>query len=499
MTTDSLDLDRNLAAETLGHAVDRLREAEVALPTFAQLADPTTIPASVRVALRDIDPDEPHPLNLFRVHWHNDGSRRGITEVPEHVVLTRELTGVDAPIVVALGDRFPMINAHKVLAAYGCLVPRLVAGEFDPASQRAVWPSTGNYCRGGVAISRLLGCRGVAVLPEGMSQERFDWLDHWVTEPADVIKTPGTERNVKEIYDRCHELELDPDNVILNQFAEFGNHTVHYHVTGAAMSHVFESLRKQTPGLKLHSFISATGSAGTIGAGDYLKDHHGSLVVAVEAAECPTMLANGFGEHNIQGIGDKHIPLIHNVMNTDVAVAVSDRATDRVGLLFGTSTGRDLLRRRGVPEAILNALPSLGLSSICNILAAIKVAKQFDLGPNDVIVTVATDGAAMYDSERTLAEAKFFPDGFDTVGASEIYGEHLLGAATDLVRELTYEERVRIFNLGYFTWVEQQGVPIEDFQARRHQAFWEAQRARATGWDELIGEVNDRTGVLAKL
>jgi cysteine synthase len=499
MTANSVDLERNLAAETVNRVVDRLREAEVALPTFAQLADPATIPMNVRIALRDVDPDAPHPLNLFRVHWHNDASRRELTDVPEHIVLTSELTGVDAQIVVAFGDRFPMINAHKVLAAYGCLVPRLVAGEFDPTSQRAVWPSTGNYCRGGVAISRLLGCRGVAVLPEGMSQERFDWLDKWVTEPADVIKTPGTESNVKEIYDRCHELELDEDNVILNQFAEFGNHTVHYQVTGAAMSRVFSSLREQTPGLKLHSFVSATGSAGTIGAGDYLKEHHGSLVVAVEAAECPTMLANGFGEHNIQGIGDKHIPLIHNVMNTDVAVAISDRATDRVGLLFGSPTGRELLRKRGVPEAILDALPSFGLSSICNVLAAIKVAKQFNLGANDVIVTVATDGAAMYDSERSMAEARFFPDGFDAVGASEIVGEHLLGAATDLVRELTYEERVRIFNLGYFTWVEQQGVPIEEFNARRHQAFWEAQRARATAWDDLIGEVNERTGVLEKL
>jgi cysteine synthase A len=499
MTTESLDREPKLAAENLTHTVERLREAEVALPTFAQLADPTTIPARVRVALRDIDPDAPHPLNLFRVHWHNDASRRGFTEVPDHVVLPRELTGVAAPIVVALGDRFPLIHAHKVLAAYGCLVPRLVAGEFDPVRQRAVWPSTGNYCRGGVAISHLLGCRGVAVLPEGMSQERFDWLEHWVGDPTDVIRTPGTESNVKEIYDRCHELELDPANLILNQFSEFGNHIVHYLVTGAALDKVFVSLREQSPDLKLHSFVSATGSAGTIGAGDYLKEQHGSLIVAVEAAECPTMLANGFGQHNIQGIGDKHIPLIHNVMNTDVALAVSDRATDRVGLLFGTSTGRDLLRRRGVADAVLNALPSLGLSSICNVLAAIKVAKQFDLGPDDAIVTVATDGASMYDSERAIAADRYFPDGFDTVGAAEIFGEHLLGAATDLLHELTYEERSRIFNLGYFTWVEQQGVPIEEFEARRRQSYWAAQRARAAGWDALIDEVNERTGVLERL
>ncbi|MGZ4340126.1 MAG: pyridoxal-phosphate dependent enzyme [Gaiellaceae bacterium] len=490
MTTPTLERD---------HVVDRLRENEVLLPTFAELADPTRIPARVRDALATVDPDAPHPLNLFRVHWHNDATRMGFTAVPEHVVLPRELTGVDATIVVAFGDRFPMIGAHKVLAAYGCLAPRLVGGDFDPTVHRAIWPSTGNYCRGGVAISRLLGCRGVAVLPEGMSQERFDWLARWMVDPEDVIRTPGTESNVKEIYDRCHELELDEENVILNQFAEFGNHVVHYLATGAALERVFEHLREREPGLRLHSFVSATGSAGTIGAGDYLKERHGSLVVAVEAAECPTMLSNGFGEHNIQGIGDKHIPLIHNVLNTDVAVAVSDRATDRVGLLFGSDVGREHLHRRGVADTILEALPSLGLSSICNVLAAIKVAKQFRLGAGDVIATVATDGAAMYASERRLAEAKYFDGAFDGLGAAEVYGEHLLGAATDLTRELTFEERTRIFNLGYYTWVEQQGVPIADFEARRSQAFWAAERARAAHWDELIADVNERTGVLETL
>ncbi len=495
MTTHSLDLERSVDAETLSRAVDRLREAGVALPTFAQLADPQTIPAAVREALRAVGPDEPHPLNLFRVHWQNDAARTGFAAVPEHVVLTRELTGVDAPIVVALGDRFPLIRAHKVLAAYGCLAPRLVTGAFDPTSDRAVWPSTGNYCRGGVAISRLLGCRGVAVLPEGMSRERFDWLEGWVSAPEDVIRTPGTESNVKEIYDRCHELELDPDNVILNQFSEFGNYMVHYHATGAALERVHAALG----GPRLRAFVSATGSAGTIGAGDYLKERHGSLIVAAEALECPTLLENGFGEHNIQGIGDKHVPLIHNVMNTDVVVAVSDRATDRLGLLFGTHTGRDYLRRRGVHAQILDALPSLGLSSICNVLGAIKVAKHFGYGENDAVLTVATDGAAMYGSEREIAERKFFADGFDELGAAEVFGEHLLGAATDHLRELTHEERTRLFNLGYFTWVEQQGVSLEDFVARRDQRFWAAEQAKAAVWDELISEVNERTGVLERL
>ncbi|HKB93585.1 MAG TPA: pyridoxal-phosphate dependent enzyme [Gaiellaceae bacterium] len=482
-------------SEVLERTAGRFREAGIALPRFAELAEPTLVPERIRARLSSVGPDEKHPLNLYRVHWFNDAARTGLVPVPDHVVLPPELTGVQARIVVALGDRFPMIGAHKVLAAYGCLAPRLVSGEFDPTRDRAVWPSTGNYCRGGVAISRLMGCHGVAVLPEGMSQERFTWLENWVVQPDDIIRTPGVESNVKEIYDRCHELELDPANVIFNQFAEFGNYIVHYLATGSALARLADSLQ-----LNVHSFVSATGSAGTIGAGDYLKERYGAKIVAAEALECPTMLENGFGEHNIQGIGDKHIPLIHNVMNTDVVVAISDRATDRLGLLFGTELGREhLARRRHVADAVLEQLPSLGLSSICNVLGAIKVAKHFDLGPDDAILTVATDGAAMYHSERDIAATKFFAGEFDELGAAEVYGEHLLGATTDNMRELTHEERTRIFNLGYYTWVEQQGVSIEDFQVRRDQAFWKAERDRVEGWDSLIDELNARSGVLETL
>ncbi|HEY6030598.1 MAG TPA: hypothetical protein VIU44_08545, partial [Gaiellaceae bacterium] len=251
------------------------------------------------------------------------------------------------------------------------------------------------------------------------------------------------------------------------------------------------------PSLRLRAFVSATGSAGTIAAGDYLKERYGSLIVACEALECPTMLYNGFGEHNIQGIGDKHIPFIHNVLSTDVALAVSDRATDRLGLLFGTETGRGhLANRRGVRDDVLDGLQHLGLSSICNVLGAIKTAKHFGLGEEDVIVTVATDGAAMYASERDLAERKYFADGFDQIAAAEVYGEHLLGATTDNLRELTWEERQRVFNLGYYTWVEQQGFSVEEFQARRDPAFWTGMRSIVADWDGLIEEFNAKTGVL---
>ncbi|HEY7432183.1 MAG TPA: hypothetical protein VH641_15775, partial [Streptosporangiaceae bacterium] len=248
----SLGLERHIADEGVyQNTVERFRQARILLPTFAQLARPQTIPAPVRRALADVKPDEAQPLNLFRVHWYNDSHRTGLASTPVHVVLPRELTGVDAQIVVALGDVFPMINAHKVLAAYGCLAPRVITGQFDPTGHRAVWPSTGNYCRGGVAISRLMGCRGVAVLPEGMSRERFAWLEEWVADQADIIKTPGTESNVKEIYDKCAELAADPANVIFNQFSEFGNHLVHYLCTESALATVFESLTEATPELRL--------------------------------------------------------------------------------------------------------------------------------------------------------------------------------------------------------------------------------------------------------
>jgi len=496
-----LGLERSVVdAGVYERTVARFREAKVALPTLAQLRDPATIPAAIRARLADVDPDAPHPLNLFRVHWYNDASRRGLAAVPEHLELPSALTGVSARIVLALGNRFPMINAHKVLAAYGCLVPRVVTGQFDPTRHRAVWPSTGNYCRGGVAISRILGCRGVAVLPENMSRERFDWLDRWVAAPEDVVKTPGSESNVKEIYDTCAALDRDPANIIFNQFCEFGNYVIHRTCTGAALEKVYRAVSAGQRGSRLAAFVSASGSAGTLAAGDHLKAALGARIAAVEALECPTLLANGFGEHNIQGIGDKHVPYIHNVMNTDLVVGVSDRATDTLLVLFNTEEGRRyLVERRGLDPHLVARLGDLGLSSICNLVAAVKIARQLDLGPDDVIVTVATDGTAMYGSELSKLTAKHFGGRFDAVSAGETWGRGLAAAASDHVLELTHAERKRIFNLGYFTWVEQQGVSLEEFNMRARQAFWDGLLELVPAWDAMIDAFNVRSGATAAL
>jgi cysteine synthase len=474
-----------------GRAVDWMRARGIRLPTFAELAEPQAIEAGLAARIGAVGPADLDPLNLFRIHWYNTPGG-GVAAVPAHLVLGPELTGVDSPIVVLLGDRFPMIGAHKVLPAYACLAARLASGQFDPASDRAIWPSTGNYCRGGVAVSRLLDCRGVAVLPEGMSRERFAWLEAWVTDPADIIRTPGSESNVKEIYDACRELAAQPGAVVLNQFSEFANYLAHFQATGRAASLTFQELQRRHPAAQLRAFVAASGSSGTLAAGDYLKQVHGSATAVVEALECPTLLRNGFGEHNIQGIGDKHVPLIHNVMNMDYVVGISDEATDDLNVILNSEQGHAYLRdRQAVDDALLNGLRSFGLSSICNVLASIRLARHAGWGRDDVIVTVATDGARMYDSERTKRSAEAFGGGLDDQAVARGFGRHL---GSGEVLELTQVDRERIFNLGYYTWVEQQGTPLDFFVARRDQAFWAEVQAGGALLDGMIAAFNRDAG-----
>jgi len=345
-----------------------------------------------------------------------------------------------------------------------------------------------------VAVSRIVGCRGVAVLPAGMSAERFRWLEAWAN-PDDIVRTPGTESNVKEIYEACALLSLDDANVVFNQFAEYANYLVHNRCTGPAVGRVFSALN-QGGTLRLRAFVSATGSAGTIAAGDYLKDVYGSATVAVEAVECPTLLYNGYGEHRIQGIGDQHVPLIHNAMATDMVAAVSDRATDALNVVFNTGAGRELLAARyGVDAATIEALSSFGGSSICNVLGAIKVAKYYRLGTSDVVATIATDGAEMYASEVEKTLASRYRGSFDAVDAAAAFGEFVLGCTTDHLIELDRRGRERIFNLGYLTWVEQQGTSTDEFTARASESFWRDLQRFVPTWDAMIEQVNAEANV----
>ncbi len=466
------------------------REKKITFPKISELAYPVNFFTAKATELSKIDPDYPDAKNLLRFHWYNGEDRRTLVKVPEHIVLGPEITGIETKIIIILGNRFPLIRAHKVLTAYGCILPSLLNGTFDASWHRAIWPSTGNYCRGGIAISRILGCRGVAVLPEGMSAERFEWLEHWIENPSDIIRTPGTESNVKEIYDKCNALNKDPQNVILNQFSEFGNYIVHRAVTGPAIASVFDAANIDDK-LQPRAFIAASGSAGTLAAGDFLKKTLGTDICVVEALECPTLLYNGYGEHNIQGIGDKHVPLIHNVMNTDFVIGVSSFATDNLNLLFNNKEGKKyIFQRTGATDAQIADLSNLGFSAIANILAAIKYSKYMGLGKNDAILTVATDGAELYSTELALEEQKLEAGNLSQVKAAEIFGRYLLATSTDHMIELDRYSRERIFNLGYYTWVEQQGISANDFDIRRNQSFWDNLMKLVPEWDQLLENFN---------
>jgi len=461
----------------------------VVLPTISELRNPHSISNEIKNKVLKLDKDAMDPANLFRVHWFNKRDHSQFLDVPEHIVLPSEFTGVEAKIIVNLGRYFPLITAHKVLAAYGCLLPRILNGTFDYTKHKAVWPSTGNYCRGGVAISKILGFKSVAILPEGMSKERFNWLEKWVEDKNDIIKTTGTESNVKEIYDACNELEKDKNNDIINQFDEYYNYATHRAITGSSFEKSFLKVKADS-NLKARFYVSASGSSGTLAAGDYLKENLNAQIAVVEATECPTLLYNGYGEHNIQGIGDKHVPLIHNVMNSDYVVGVSDEATNNLNLLFNSDEGREYLtNRRGLNSEFVGRLPEFGFSSIANIIASIKLAKKMKLTKDDAIITVATDGADLYETELAKTK-KQFSKIYDQITCAEIFAKNFDAISVDHTLELSQIDKERIFNLGYYTWVEQQGTSLEEFEDRRNQSFWDKHYKDMISLDEKIKEFN---------
>ena len=465
------------------------KEKGVVLPTISELRNPHSISDEIKNKVLKLDKDAMDPANLFRVHWFNKRDHSNFLDVPEHIVLPSEFTGVDAKIIVNLGRYFPLITAHKVLAAYGCLLPRILNGTFDYTAHKAVWPSTGNYCRGGVAISKILGFKSIAILPEGMSKERFDWLEKWVEDKNDIIKTTGTESNVKEIYDACNVLEKDKNNDIINQFDEYYNYATHRAITGSSFEKSFLNVKGETD-LQARFYVSASGSSGTLAAGDYLKENLNAQIAVVEATECPTLLYNGYGEHNIQGIGDKHVPLIHNVMNSDYVVGVSDEATNNLNLLFNTVEGKNyLIKRKGFEKNFVDRLPEFGFSSIANIIASIKLAKKMKLTKNDAIITVATDGADLYETELAKTK-KQFSKIYDQVTCAEIFAKNFEAITVDHTLELSQIDKERIFNLGYYTWVEQQGTSLEEFESRRNQSFWDKHYTDMISLDPKIKEFN---------
>jgi cysteine synthase len=482
-------LDKNIA---------KAKEKGVIIPTFKQMKDPEAqVPGGIKARLKKAGLWDVDPVNLFRITWKNEPKDSGgLYGGPNFIELPSKLTGVKARILCMVGKFFPT-GCHKVGAAFGCLVPRLVTGQFDSVSQKAVWPSTGNYCRGGAFNSKLLAVDSVAILPAGMSRERFEWLSHIAGE---VIATPGTESNVKEIFDKTHELKATRNDVLIfNQFEEMGNYLWHYQVTGQAIAEAFERI-KGTDG-NFAGVCFTSGSAGTLGSGDYLKQRYPLSKIAVgEALQCPTILNNGFGAHRIEGIGDKHIPWVHNVKNTDMAIAIDDEDSMALLRLFNEEAGKEFLEKEaGLSVEAINALAYMGISGISNMLCAIKFAKYYELTGQDVVATVLTDSVEMYRSR--IAELREEQGSYRPLDAAADFARSLQGVGTDTMLELNYQERKRVHNLKYYTWVEQQGRTAEELndQWYRQEDSFQGVQGQADDIDALINEFNDRTGLLKGL
>ena len=487
-----IDLRINKAG--LENNIRKAKENNIIIPTIAQMQNPDLIPDKIKDKLKKTGLGDVDPINLFRISWHNEAKESGglYQAVPNYVEIPSVLSGVKCRIVAMAGKWFPT-GCHKVGASFGCLAPRLVTGQFDVNKHKAVWPSTGNYCRGGAFNSRLLGAQGVAILPAEMSKERFDWLH---TIGAEVIATPGCESNVKEIFDKTNELNKDPNYMVFNQFAEMGNPLWHYNVTGVALADLFEGIKK--PGQNFAGACFTSGSAGTMSAGDLLKERYPRLKLAVgEALQCPTILNNGFGGHRIEGIGDKHIPWIHNVKNTDMAIAIDDEDSQRLLRLFNTKPGQKYLKEvLKLDDETIEKLTWLGISGIANVLCCIKMAKYYELTENDVVCTVLTDSAVMYGSR--IEELNQMYGAYTDMDAVLDHNIHMLGLKTDNMMEMGYAERKRVHNLKYYTWVEQQGKTSEELNALWYdtEGTWDAVHAQAKELDELINAFNEATGLL---
>ena len=485
-------IDLTIKRENLERTIKRCRERNIIIPTFKQMRDPSLIPEKIKEELKNIGLWDVHPRNLFRVTWKNEpvpygGGFNGVN----YMELPSSLTGVKVRIIALVGKWFPT-GSHKVGATFACLAPSLVTGQFDPTRHKAVWPSTGNYCRGGAYIAALLACESVAILPEEMSRERFEWLSNIAGE---VIATPGCESNVKEIFDKCWELKKTRDDIIIfNQFDQFGNHLWHYFVTGKAMEEVLEIEMKEDE--EFSGVVLSSGSSGTLGCGDYLKEIYPHSKIAVgEAVQCPTLLLNGYGGHRIEGIGDKHVPWIHNVRNTDMVIGVDDNDAIRMIRLFNEPAGRDYLVMQGVPEKTVNNLDLLGISSIGNVIGAIKFAKYYELTERDIVFTVFTDSMELYGSRLKELEEKFGK--YTKEDAARDY-ERLQTIGIDYILEPDYYEKRRIHNLKYYTWIEQQGKELSELndQWYRWKEYWGRIHSQVDEIDSLIEDFNRKVGLI---
>lgn len=440
-------------------------------PNYEEMLHPEKIDKDIRDnAIKALSEDELNPINLFNITWKNkDNSIRKI-------VLPKELTGVAANIVVMLGTGFPS-GSHKVGPAYSTLIEGCVDGEINPGQHTILGPSTGNFGIGVSYICRLMGYKAIVIMPDNMSKERYERIRKY---GAELELTPGSESDVILTLEKTYELMQNPDNKALAQFELFPNYRFHRYVTGNSAIEAVKSIGNG----RIACFTSAPGSAGTIAAGDEIKAHFPEAkIAALEPYECSTLATGGRGQHRIEGIGDKMCTLIHNILTTDFVVLIKD--DDTIKGLKLIQDGTDALTKLGINQSVAEEMKNLfGPSGICNILGAIKMAKYLKLGPEDNVVTIATDGFDRYNSviedlhKRYLEIEDFVLDRW----AKDIF----LGADEDNIYDFRGKSaKEKLYQQKENDWTKF-GYSKEYLDSMKQMSFWDNEYNKIFDYDEKI-------------
>jgi cysteine synthase len=453
-------------------------------PTYAEMRNPLLLPEGLRAAALAASADEQHPLNLFNINWKNTGDQ------VERIILPKELTGVQANIIVLSGRTFPS-GSMKVGPAYATLAEAEALHGLRPGQKRVIGPSTGNFGIGTAYISLLKGYPAIVVMPDNMSQERYERIRNY---EGALDLTPGTESDVILTLERTHQeyVSRPEQYVVLAQFELLPNYRFHRYVTGDAVVQAASDVGNG----RVAAFVSAPGSAGTLAAGDHVKSlWPESQIVALEPRQCSTLFNGGQGQHRIEGIGDKMVTLIHNVYNTDLLMLIHDEETVR-GMEVIQTGGDILVERLGLPgEAARDLAGKFGPSCICNIIGAIKTAKYLGLGPQDNIVTIATDS---YDRYPSVSEALYERNGGrPTDDQLELWAKSaFLGATLGEIIDLNQPgQHDRLQRMKADLWTRF-GYEPAYINRMTSQDFWEAEYEQIKTIDPLIeqarGELEDQ-------
>jgi cysteine synthase len=446
-------------------------------PTYQEMLHPEKLPETVRKQAAAARSDEFDAANLFNITW------RGPDERIRHVLLPKELTGVEANIVVLIGRYFPS-GSHKVGPAYATLMEDELAKKIEPGVSTMIGPSTGNFGIGVAYISRLKGFPAVVIMPDQMSAERYQRIRHY---GGELDLTPGTESDVILVLERTRAYRKDSRNKVLAQFELLPNYRFHRYVTGRSALEAAQSFGDG----RVAAFVAAPGSAGTLAAGDEIKARFPECVLcALEPQECPTLFNHGRGMHRIEGIGDKMVTLIHNVLTTDYVMLIHDE---------DCLLGLELLERRQalleriltLPEGSLRWMTDLfGVSTVCNIIGSIRTARFLGLGRRDNIVTIATDGFDRYASVLADLEKRRGPF---TEGALQDAFEAIFrgGTAADILDVRSREQKNRLFGYKEEVW-STFGYSHSYLESMKSQSFWEEEFDKISALDSRLIEERGR-------